>query len=48
MTATSRHVGGAHMGMCDGAVKFIGENIDQGLYQALGSRAGGEDISGDF
>lgn len=48
MTATSRHVGGAHMGMCDGAVKFIGENIDQGLYQALGSKAGSEDISGDF
>lgn len=48
MSASSRHTGGAHMGMCDGAVKFIGDNIDLSLYRSLGSRAGGEDISGDF
>jgi prepilin-type N-terminal cleavage/methylation domain-containing protein len=47
MTASSRHVGGAHMGLADGAVRFIGENIDQALYQGLGSRAGSEDV-GEF
>ncbi len=47
MTATSRHVGGAHMGLADGAVRFIGENIDEALYQGLGSTAGSEDV-GDF
>lgn len=48
MTATSRHTGGAHHGLADGAVKFISENIDVALYRALGSKAGGEDMSGDF
>ncbi len=47
MTASSRHTGGAQYTLCDGSVRFISENIDQGLYQALGSAAGGE-VIGEF
>lgn len=35
----SLHVGGAHMLMGDGAVKFLSENIDMNLYANLGSKA---------
>lgn len=44
MTASSRHTGGAQFTLCDGSVRFISENVDQGTYQALGSKAGGEVI----
>jgi prepilin-type N-terminal cleavage/methylation domain-containing protein/prepilin-type processing-associated H-X9-DG protein len=40
----SRHSGGAHFVMGDGAVRFISESMDLGLYQALGTRNGGEVI----
>lgn len=43
----SYHVGGAHFTLGDGSVKFVSENIDRALYQALGSRNGGE-VVGDF
>jgi hypothetical protein len=43
----SYHEGGVHSGMADGSVRFISENIDLGLYQALASKAGGE-ITGSF
>ncbi len=35
----SRHVGGAHMLMCDGSVRFFSENIDMNAYANLGSKA---------
>ncbi len=48
----SRHVGGAHFAYCDGSIHFINATIDSsdpthipyrlGIYQALGTRAGGE------
>jgi prepilin-type N-terminal cleavage/methylation domain-containing protein len=44
---SSYHVGGVHCLMGDGAVKFLSENIDQGLWIAIGSRAGNE-TTGDF
>jgi len=36
--AKSQHPGGANFCFCDGAVKFLAENIDYPLYQALGDR----------
>jgi prepilin-type N-terminal cleavage/methylation domain-containing protein len=37
----SRHVGGAHILLCDGTVRFVSENIDYTTYQALGDRRDG-------
>jgi prepilin-type processing-associated H-X9-DG protein len=34
ITATSRHTGGVHTLMCDGAVRFISENISTGNLSA--------------
>lgn len=42
MFARSTHTGGAHVGMADGAVRFVSENIDGTLYGYLGSRADGQ------
>jgi hypothetical protein len=38
------HVGGFHVGMADGSVKFIANTIDVDLFNALLTRAGGEPI----
>jgi prepilin-type N-terminal cleavage/methylation domain-containing protein/prepilin-type processing-associated H-X9-DG protein len=43
----SFHVGGTNYLFGDGSVKFIKTSIAVGVYQALGSRAGGEVISAD-
>jgi prepilin-type N-terminal cleavage/methylation domain-containing protein/prepilin-type processing-associated H-X9-DG protein len=45
--ARSRHTGGVNTLMCDGSVRFAGNNIHLGTWQALGSRAGGE-VIGEF
>lgn len=42
---TSRHPGGAFFAMCDGSVQMISENINSGLFVALGTPAGGEVIT---
>jgi prepilin-type N-terminal cleavage/methylation domain-containing protein/prepilin-type processing-associated H-X9-DG protein len=46
----SRHTGGVNFVLCDGSVRFIsdGVNGNPALLSALGTRAGGEVISGDF
>ncbi len=46
MASRSRHVGGVHVAMCDGSAKFVTENIDLGLWQALSTSQGNELISG--
>jgi hypothetical protein len=40
-------VGGAHFLLGDGAVRFIGSNIDLGVYQHLATRSGNDFVS-DF
>lgn len=37
----SKHKGGAHFVMCDGAVRFLNDNIAYATYQRLGSRRDG-------
>ena len=43
----SPHVGGAQFALADGSVRFISENIDEGVLEALATKAGGE-VVGDF
>ena len=38
----SDHIGGCHFTMADGSVHFAAEDIDYRLYNALGTRSGGE------
>jgi len=45
--ARSEHTGGVNGALCDGSVRFIGDNIDLGVWRALGTRNGGE-VTGDF
>lgn len=45
--ARSAHTGGVHVLMCDGAVRFVSENIDNNTWKALGTRAGSE-VLGEF
>lgn len=42
----SRSPGGAHFGLADGSVRFISENIDPGVMEALSTINGGEVIGG--
>ncbi len=44
---SSTHVGGAHILMCDGSVRFINENLDIRTLQAIATRATGQ-IPGEF
>ncbi len=43
----SQHTGGGHFAMADGAVRFVSENIDLGLYRSVSTSAGGE-VVGEF
>lgn len=45
--ARSRHTGGVHVGMADGTVRFVSENINLTLWQSLASIGGGETV-GEF
>lgn len=45
--ARSKHVGGVHAVMCDGAVKFFSNNIDSLMWRGLCSTRGGE-VLGEF
>ncbi len=43
--ARSRHPGGVNAAMADASVRFFSNTIDLAIWQALGSRAGGESVS---
>lgn len=47
MYVRSIHTGGAHVGMADGQVRFVSNNISTQIFQGLGTRNGSETI-GDF
>lgn len=42
--SNSRHTGGHQVSMADGSVQFVSQNIDWGVWRALGSVAGGETV----
>lgn len=46
-SARSKHTGGVHATMCDGAVKFFSNNIDTSVWRGLCSTRGSE-VLGDF
>jgi prepilin-type processing-associated H-X9-DG protein len=45
VTARSRHPGGVNAVVCDGHVQFFKDTINLAVWQALGTRNGGEVIS---
>jgi prepilin-type processing-associated H-X9-DG protein len=47
VSARSMHPGGAHVQLADGSVRFASDNIDLGIWRAVGTRSGGE-VIGEF
>jgi prepilin-type N-terminal cleavage/methylation domain-containing protein/prepilin-type processing-associated H-X9-DG protein len=47
ITARSKHPGGVHSLFCDGHVGFVKDTVSVAVWQALGSRNGGEVVSAD-
>lgn len=45
MTASSRHSGGVHVQMCDGAVRFLNNSVDIAVWRAIGTRNGKETVA---
>jgi len=43
--ARSQHVGGVHVLTCDGALRFVNDNVDRGVWKAVGTKNGREVIS---
>lgn len=48
VSASSRHTGGVHVMMGDGAVNFASSNIDLNVWRALGTRSSGEVFGSPF
>lgn len=46
-SARSRHIGGVHTLLCDGSVRFVGENVYLATWTALATR-GGAEVLGEF
>jgi prepilin-type N-terminal cleavage/methylation domain-containing protein/prepilin-type processing-associated H-X9-DG protein len=49
VAASSYHTGGVNVGMADGSVRFVSDGISfSPTWQAMGTRAGGDLLGGDF
>jgi prepilin-type processing-associated H-X9-DG protein len=49
VAASSYHTGGVNVGMADGSVRFVSDSISfSPTWQAMGTRAGGDLLGGDF
>ena len=48
MPASSAHVGGVNVLLCDGSVRWASNNISVGTWRALGTRNQGEVLGNDF
>jgi prepilin-type processing-associated H-X9-DG protein len=42
IAASSYHSAGANVGLADGSVRFVSDSVDFGVWQAAGTKAGGE------
>jgi prepilin-type processing-associated H-X9-DG protein len=42
---SSMHPGGVNVLLCDGAVRFVGDGVDLGIWRAIGTRNGQEVIA---
>lgn len=45
---SSFHMTGTQFLFSDGSVKWIHESVDVNVYHALATRAGGEEVAGEF
>ena len=45
--ASSHHLGGVNLGMCDGSVRFIKSTIAVRTWWGVGTKSNGETIGGD-
>jgi prepilin-type N-terminal cleavage/methylation domain-containing protein/prepilin-type processing-associated H-X9-DG protein len=48
MSANSAHTNGLNLLQCDGSVRFINSNINMATWRALGTRARGDLLAGDW
>ena len=44
----SAHNGGANVGLMDGGVRFVADNVDTTIFSRLGSRRDGQNVSSDY
>lgn len=48
MPASSGHAQGVNLALCDGSVRLVNSNVNLVTWQALGTRAGGELLDGEY